>query len=406
MKLEDTLLKNLKTDLEKCETIDDLIGKKGVISTLAKRLMETMLQGELTEHLGYSKHSRITKASNSRNGYSKKTLKSSLGEIPLDIPRDRNGEFDPILIKKHQKNIGDLEEKIISMYARGMSTRDIQEHIKDIYGMDISSTGISNITEKVISECQEWQTRALESLYAIVFFDALFYKVKSDGKIKNKAVYTCLGIDKNGQKDVLGIWIYEQEGSHFWLNVLNELKSRGINDILITCVDGLKGFPEAISTVFPKTEIQTCVVHQIRNSLKYIASKDQKEFVNDLKLVYKAVTKEKAEYELKNLDKKWGQKYQLVIQSWQRNWNTLSTYFKYSQPIRKLIYTTNAIENLHRQLRKTTKNRAVFTHDDSLKKLLYLTIKRATKKYGVVHNWTLTISQLAIIFKGRVKLDI
>ncbi len=407
MKLDTKILEELERDLEDCESVEDLMGKNGLVKKLIKNVLETMLEGELTETLGYKKHSlKGNNSGNSRNGYTGKTLKSDYGEIGLSIPRDRNGEFEPIVVEKHQNKLGYLEDKIISMYARGMTTRDISSHIEEIYGIKLSASSISNITEKVSSIIAQWQSRPLEAIYVIVYLDAIFYKVREKGKVVNKAAYTVLGIDENGEKDILGLWIKESEGASFWLSILTELNNRGVKDILITCVDGLKGFPEAINTVFPQTEIQLCIIHQIRNSLKYIASKNQKEFMRDLKKVYKAPTKEKAEFELDNLDKKWGDKYPLVINSWMDKWEDLSTYFKYTEPIRKIIYTTNIVEGVHRQFRKVTKNRAIFPNDDALKKLLFLSVRNIEQKWSKVQNWGLIISQLYVIFGDRLKLDL
>ncbi len=407
MKLDTKILEELERDLEDCESVEDLMGKNGLVKKLIKNVLETMLEGELTETLGYKKHSlKGNNSGNNRNGYTGKTLKSDYGEIGLSIPRDRNGEFEPIVVEKHQTKLGYLEDKIISMYARGMTTRDISSHIEEIYGIKLSASSISNITEKVSSIIAQWQSRPLEAIYVIVYLDAIFYKVREKGKVVNKAAYTVLGIDENGEKDILGLWIKESEGASFWLSILTELNNRGVKDILITCVDGLKGFPEAINTVFPQTEIQLCIIHQIRNSLKYIASKNQKEFMRDLKKVYKAPTKEKAEFELDNLDKKWGDKYPLVINSWMDKWEDLSTYFKYTEPIRKIIYTTNIVEGVHRQFRKVTKNRAIFPNDDALKKLLFLSVRNIEQKWSKVQNWGLIISQLYVIFGDRLKLDL
>ena len=293
------------------------------------------------------------------------------------------------------------------MYAKGMTVRDIQEHLNEMYGVEVSPTMISTITDKVMTLVTEWQSRPLQGLYPIVFFDAIHYKVRSEGKVLSKAAYTCLGIDIRGRKEILGIWIGENEGAHFWLGICNELKNRGVEDILIACVDGLKGFPDAINTVFPKTEIQLCIIHMIRNSLKYIASKYQKEFMADLKLVYRAPTEDKALLELKNLGQKWGERYPLVIKAWEKNWANLSTYFKYPDGIRKIIYTTNVVEGLHRQFRKVTKNRSLFPTDEALLKILFLASRDIVKKWTMpVRDWGFTISQFAVMFEGRVMLDI
>jgi len=398
---------NLQEELAKCKTIEDLTGKNGLLKRLLKDATEQMLEAEMTEHLGYKKHAAEERNSgNSRNGHTGKTVHTDFGKVPLETPRDRQGTFEPQLVKKGQTDITDFDEKVISMYAKGMTVRDIQEHVKDFYGVDISPTFISHVTDKVMTLVSQWQARPLESLYPIVFFDAIHYKVRQDGRIICKAAYTCLGIDVKGHKDVLGIWIGEKEGAHYWLSVLNELKNRGVEDILIACVDGLKGFPEAIAEVFPKAETQLCVVHLIRNSLKYVGSKYQKEFVRDLKLVYKAPSLKVAEQELESLDKKWGKKYPLAIRPWKSQWANASTYFKYPEEIRKMVYTTNAVEALHRQLRKVTKNRSMFPTDEALGKMLYLAIKGVARKWtSPVQNWASTISQLAIFFEGRLRLE-
>jgi transposase-like protein len=292
------------------------------------------------------------------------------------------------------------------MYAKGMTTRDIQEHVKDFYGVDISPTFVSNVTDKVVDLAARWQARPLETVYAIVFLDAIHYKVRQDGRVVSKAAYTCLGIDTTGHKDILGIWIGEKEGAHYWLGVLNELKNRGVEDILIVCVDGLKGFPEAIAQVYPHAETQLCVVHLIRNSLKYVGSQYQKEFVRDLKLVYKAPSLENAEFNLGKLADRWGTKYPLAVKPWKENWINASTYFKYPEHIRKIIYTTNAVEAVHRQLRKVTKNRSMFPNDEALAKMLFLAIQGVSRKWtSPIHNWASTISELAMTFEGRVRLE-
>ena len=379
-----------------------LTGKGGLLAPLIKQLTEAALEAEVESHIA---NDVLGGKSNRRNGFNKKTIKgTSDGTFELETPRDRNGTFEPQIVKKHQTTISDeIEEKIISMYGLGMSYRDISSHIEEIYQVSISTATISTITDKIIAKVKEWQARPLEPLYPFVWLDAIHYKIKDGGKYVSKAVYTILGVRLDGKKEILGLYLSENEGANFWLSVLTDLQARGVEDILIASVDGLKGFPEAINAIFPQTEVQLCVVHQIRNSIRYIASKDQKEFAKDLKLVYQAPTKELAEDELLKLDAKWGKKYPLVINSWQNKWDNLSVYFKYPADIRKVIYTTNIIESVHRQFRKLTKTKGAFPNENSLMKLLYLGIKNASKKWTMpVRNWSLTISQLAIFFEGRL----
>ncbi len=399
---------DISEELKKCKTIEDLTGKDGLFKKILKDFTEEVLDEEMKQYLGYPKYDATGKNSgNNRNGKSTKTVRSNFGEMELSTPRDRNGQFDPKLVKKYQRDISDLDNKIISMYAKGMTVRDIQVHVEDLYGAEISPAQISIITDKVMDLVTEWQSRSLNNVYPIVFFDAIHYKIRENAKVLLKAAYTCLGIDLNGRREILGIWIGQSEGAHFWLNVCNELKNRGVEDILVACVDGLKGFPEAIAAVFPKAEIQSCIIHQIRNSLKYVSWKNQKAFIADLKLVYKAPTLGKAEAELENLSSKWNDQYPLVIKSWKSNWPLLSTYFKYPQEIRKIIYTTNAVEQLHRQFRKVTKNRGLFPNDEALLKMLFLASRDIEKKWTKsIQNWSFTISQLAIIFNGRIQLDL
>ena len=406
MELTDEIFEQFKSDLAKAKNYDDLMGKDGAIKKLIAKSLEQMLESELSEHLGYEKHSPTGKnTGNSRNGKTHKTLKNDNGEIEITVPRDRNGEFDPVIVKKYERTIGPIEDKIISMYAKGMTTRDIQSHIQELYGLDVSATLVSNITDKIVNTATEWQNRPLETIYPIVFFDAIHYKVKDETKrVISKAAYTCLGVNVNGRKDLLGLWVGEAEGANFWLSVFTELKNRGMKDVLVACVDGLKGFPEAINTVFPMAEIQLCVIHQIRNTLKYIASKDQKEFMKQLKPVYSAPTEEAALESLKMLEDTWAKKYPLALKSWRQNWNNLSTFFKYPEEIRTVIYTTNAVEAVHRQFRKVTKTRSLFPNDDALKKMLYLAYRDLSKKWTMpIRNWAIVISNFSIIFEERLK---
>lgn len=406
MELTEKMIEQLKADLSKAKTYEDLMGKDGAIKKLITTSLEQMLESELSEHLGYERYSpKGRNSGNTRNGKTHKTLKNDNGQIEISVPRDRNGEFDPIIVKKYERTIGPIENKIISMYAKGMTTRDIQSHIQELYGLDVSATLISNITDKIVDLAVEWQNRPLEGIYPIVFFDAIHYKVKDDAKkVISKAAYTCLGVDMSGRKDLLGLWVGEAEGANFWLSVLTELKNRGVQDILIACIDGLRGFPDAIATVFPKTEIQLCVIHQIRNTLKYIASKDQKEFMKQLKTVYSASTEEAALENLNELEERWSKKYSLALKSWRANWTNLSTFFKYPEEIRTVIYTTNAVEAVHRQFRKVTKARSLFPNDDALKKMLYLAYRDLSKKWTMpIRNWAIVLSNFSINFEERLE---
>lgn len=376
-------------------------GKDGVLAPLVKQLVEAALEAELDSHITQDV---FAGNKNRKNGKTSKTIKSTSGTFELNTPRDRTGSFEPQLVKKNQTTISnEIEEKILSMYGLGLSYRDIIKHIEEIYQIELSTATISAITDKIIDKVKAWQSRPLEAIYPFVWLDAIHYKIKDGGKYVTKAVYTVLGMGIDGKKDILGLYLSQSEGANFWLSVLTDLNNRGLEDILIASVDGLKGFPEAIKTIFPQTEVQLCIVHQIRNSLKYVASKDQKEFMKDLKLVYQAATKELAEDELLKLDEKWGKKYPIVLQSWQNKWENLSYYFKYPTAIRKIMYTTNIIESVHRQFRKLTKTKGAFPNENSLLKLLYMGIQNAKEKWTQpVHNWSLTISQLAIFFEGRL----
>ncbi len=389
---------DLTDALEQIKAGAKIDGKDGVLAPLIKQLIEAALQAELESHLT----TEINK--NRKNGKSSKTMKSSVGEFELDVPRDRNGSYEPQIVKKHQTHISDhIEQKILSLYALGNSYSQISEHIQEMYGLEFSKATISSITDKVIPLLKEWQQRPLEAIYPFVWLDAIHYKIKENGRYISKAVYTILGVGLNGKKEILGLYLSENEGANFWLQVLTDLNNRGVQDILIASVDGLKGFPEAIKAIFPHTEIQLCIVHQIRNSIRYVASKNQKEFMKDLKLIYQAISKEAAEIELDNLESKWGKKYPIVIQSWKNKWENLSAYFKYPEDIRRIIYTTNIIESVHRQFRKLTKTKGAFPNENSLLKLLYMGIQNASKKWTMpMRNWSLTISQLAIFFEGRL----
>lgn len=399
---------DLKAELAKCKTAEDLTGKNGLLQRLLGGMLEQLLQNEMDEHLGYEKHAPSGDLSgNSRNGTSKKTVKSSYGDVELEIPRDRNGDFEPSVVKKHQRNISSFDDKIISMYAKGMTVRDIQSHVQELYGTDLSPALISNITEKVMYLATEWQGRPLQSVYAIIFFDAIHYKVKENGKVVSKASYTCLGIDLEGKKEVLGIWIGDAEGAKFWLKVCTELQNRGVQDVLIACIDGLKELPDTIKKVFPNVDIQLCIIHMIRNSLKYIPHHQSKEFMRELKEIYKAPTEKVGYQNLEKLQQKWGAKYALAVRPWLVHWDNLKTFFAFSEQIRSLIYTTNAVESVHRQLRKVTKNKSVFPTDEALVKMLFLAIKDVSKKWTMpLHGWKIIISHLSIAYGDRLGSDI
>lgn len=385
--------------------IEDTNDIKDLFKEMISAFLENGLEGELEEELGYSRYDYRNKdTDNSRNGRTKKTVKSSLGEMDISVPRDRNGEFDPQLIKKHQTILSrDIEEKILSMYAKGMTTGDIEGHIRDMYGLSVSDSTISRITDKILPVVKEWQMRPLEIIYPVVFMDAVHFHVRSEGQIVKKAVYIAIGYQMDGIRDVLGMWVGENESAKFWLGILNSLKNRGVEDILIACVDGLTGFPGAIEAVFPKTEIQQCVIHQIRNSTRFVSYKDIKILMGDLKRVYAAVDEQTAQYELEQFDDKWSNKYPKIALSWKNNWANLSTYFKYPKEVRTLIYTTNAIEGFNRQLRKVTKSKSVFPTDDALLKMLYLAMIDITKKWtGRRKDWGQIHSQLEIYFEDRL----
>jgi putative transposase len=404
-KQEDFNLEEIKKKaLEQFRSGKSLYGKDGAFAPMLKAFLESALEGELDSHLDEDER----KTGNRRNGKTSKTLQTSDGPVELETSRDRTGTFEPELVKKRETVLADtLETKILGMYGLGMSFRDISSHLKEMYDADISHSTLSAITDRIIPAIKEWQARPLESVYCIVWMDAMHYKVKDEGKIVSRAVYHILGINSEGRKDLLGMYVSESEGANFWLGVLSDLRTRGVEDILISCIDNLKGFAEAIQATFPQAEVQSCIVHQIRNSLKYVASKDQKPFLTDLKEVYQATTKDLAEQQLDALDQKWGKKYAVVIASWRNNWSKLSTYFKYDPAIRKLIYTTNTIEGFHRQVRKVTKTKGAFPSDMALLKLIYLAYKNIRKKWTQpLQNWSLTVSQLSIWFEGRLKLTL
>ena len=375
-----------------------------MLKDLFASTIHEMLEAELEDHLGYDKYDNKNKnTKNSRNGYRSKKVKSDFGEIQINIPRDRNGDFEPKVIRNYENDISGIEDQVIGMYSKGMSTRDISSHLKSIYGIDVSHSLVSNITDRVLPLAHEWQNRPLDMIYPIVFMDAIHYKVRSEGRIVNKAAYIAIGINLEGIKEVLGIWIGENESSKYWLKVLTDIKNRGVKDILITSVDGLVGFSDAIKVVFPNTEIQRCVVHQIRNTLNYVSYKHRKEFARDLKLVYTATTEDVALNELTLLEEKWGQHYAIALRSWRNNWDELATYFKYPKEIRTLIYTTNAMESYNRLLRKVTKSKSIFPSDDSLHKSLYLSTMDISEKWTQkIRNWNQILAHMTIYFEERL----
>lgn len=380
-------------------------GTDGVFAPMLKHLLESMLEGELNNHL---EESKAAGENNRKNGKTKKTVRSlQSGHLEIESSRDRQGTFEPKILPKRQLIITeDLEDKVIAMYARGMSTRNISEYVKEMYAMEISATEISHITDKIIPLMNEWRNRPLEAVYPFVFLDCMHYKVRDNGSVESRAIYNILGISREGKKDLIGIYLSENEGAKFWLSVLTDLKQRGVEDILIACIDGLKGFPEAIEAVFPKTKIQLCIIHQIRTSIRFVPEKDKKAVIADLKPIYKANNQEQAYEKLLEFDDKWGKKYPLAVKSWMDNWVNLSTFFEFTAEIRKVIYTTNAIEGMHRQIRKVTKTKGAFTSDQALLKLVYLVVRDLSKKWTMsIHNWGLTMSQLYIKFGDRLQAD-
>lgn len=395
----------IESEVKKCKTLEDVMRPDGLIKQLSKHLIEGMLGAELDEHLGYGKHESVGRNSgNSRNGYNSKTVKSSDGEIDLEVPRDRNSTFEPQVVKKHQKDLSGLEQKIISMYARGMTVRDIQAHLYEIYGTELSPGYVSLVTDKVMGIAQEWQSRPLSQLYVITYFDAIHYKIRDNGQIVSKAAYTCIGIDIEGKKEILGIWVGESEGARFWLGIFQELKNRGVEDILIACVDGLKGLPDAINAVFPKTEVQLCIVHMIRNSIKFVGSKNIKEFLLDLGDVYRAVSLQQAEVALQKLIARWQSQYPLAVKPWVAHWENIIPAFKYPSALRRVMYTTNTVESFHRQLRKFTKAKTIFPNDAALLKQLYL-ISRNVKMANTVFGWVQDILPvLSVMFEERIAM--
>ena len=401
MTVSNELIDSLLADYKKPE---DLIGEHGLLKQLTKRLIERALEAEMAEHLGHGKHEPVANpAGNARNGRSKKTLKGEFGELPIEIPRDRLASFEPQLVPKHQTRWAGFDNKILSLYARGMSVRAIQAHLEDMYGAEVSPTLISSVTDAVMDDVRTWQSRPLDAIYPIVYLDCIHVKVRDNGTVKTKAVYLALGINLAGEKELLGLWIAQTEGAKFWLHVVTELKNRGIADIFIACVDGLKGFPEAIESVFPKTAVQLCIVHMVRYSLNYVSWKLRKEVAADLRAIYTAATIDEAERQLDAFDVTWGEAYPAISQSWRRNWTRLTPFFDYPPEIRKVIYTTNAIESVNMGLRKISKNRGSFPSDDAVLKLFYLALENISKKWTMpIRDWKAALNRFTIQFEDRM----
>jgi putative transposase len=383
---------------------EDLIGENGLLKQLTKAVLERALNAELTHHLGYEKHDPAGHNSgNSRNGTSAKTVKGEFGEIVVETPRDRNSSFEPQILGKHQTRFDGFDEKILSLYARGMTTREIQGHLKEIYGVEVSPSLISDVTDAVMEEVKAWQNRPLEPIYGIVYLDALYVKMRHEGRVENRAVYVAIGVDLDGGKDVLGLWSSGNEGAKFWLAVLTELKNRGVKDILIACVDGLKGFPQAIETVFPDTRIQLCIVHMVRASLHYVNWKERKRVATDLKAIYRAATERQAKQELDDFVAKWGDKYQAIGKLWRDNWDRVTPLFDFPAEVRRIIYTTNAVESLHMSLRKIIKTRGSFPSEEAALKLLYLALRNVSAKWEIVQQWKQALNQFEVLWGDRIK---
>lgn len=405
---------NSKPDVEaiveqllKAKNLDELLSPEGILKQVLGQTLEKMLEGELTEHLGYEKYeAKGRNSGNNRNGSYVKTVQTANGEVSIQVPRDRNGEFEPQAVRKYETASNELEDKVIAMYAKGMTTRDIQAMLYDLYGAKVSASMVSTITDKVWPLVEEWQNRPLDTIYPVVFMDAIHVKVRQEHQVQNVAVYVVLGITCEGKRDILGHWVSDgKEGSHFWLAVLNDIKARGTEDIFIASIDGLTGFSDAIETVFPTTRVQRCVVHQIRNSLKYVSHKNRKAFAKDMRAIYKAPTREAAERALHNLRQTWGGQYAVSVKSWEDNWEELATFFDFGQEIRRLIYTTNGIENYHRQLRKVSKNRGALPSPEAARKLFYLAHRDIEAKWSdTIFNWTAILNELAIHFGDRLDI--
>ena len=393
----DTLLKNYKTP-------EEIIGENGLLQQLTKAVLQRALQAEMTLHLGHEKHAVVSnKEGNARNGTSLKTIKGEFGNMPIEIPRDRDSSFEPLIIPKGQTRFPGFDDRVISLYSRGMTTREIQGHLEEIYGVDVSPALISIVTDAVAEEVKVWQNRPLDAVYPIVYMDAIRVKARGNGHVVNKAVYLAIGVNLDGAKEVLGMWVSENEGAKFWLQVVTELKNRGLQDIFIACVDGLKGFPEAIEAVYPETQVQLCIVHMVRNSLRFVSWKQRKEVAADLRLIYQSVTAEHAEMELTAFEAKWDKTHPTIGMSWRRNWTQVIPFFAYPPDIRKVIYTTNAIESLNMSLRKVTKNRGSFPTDEAMLKLLYLALRNIAKKWTLpIRDWKAAMNRFTILFEGRM----
>lgn len=397
----DVLLDEL---LKGCKSPQDLLGEHGLLKQLTKRMVERALEAEMTEHLGYEPHDAEGRGSgNSRNGKSKKTVQSEAGQFDIEVPRDRNGSFEPQMVKKRQRRLEGFDDKVLALYARGQSTREIQAQLQALYGVEVSPTLISNVTDAVHDEVRAWQSRPLAAVYPILYFDALYVKSREEGPVKTKAVFLALGINLEGEKELLGLWMNEAEGAKFWLSVFNDLKSRGVEDCFIACVDGLKGLPEAIEAVFPRTQVQLCIVHKVRGSLKYVPWKERKEVAADLRAIYGAATLTEAEQTLERFSARWDGKYPAISPSWRADWQRLTVFFDYPKEIRKVIYTTNAIESLNYSLRKVLKNRGAFPNDESIMKLMFMALQNVAKKWTrPIRDWTAALNQFVILFGERV----
>lgn len=401
MEINPQLIDELLKDYRKPE---DVIGENGLLKQLTKAILERAMNAEMAEHLGYAKHdSAGYNSGNSRNGTTAKTVKGEFGEMVVETPRDRNGTFEPKIVRKRQTRFDGFDDKILSMYARGMTTRDIQAHLEEMYSVEVSPALISEVTDAVVEEVKGWQSRPLEPLYPILYLDALFVKMRHEGRIENRAVYVAIGVDLDGHKEVLGLWTNATEGSKFWLSVLTDLRNRGVKDLFIVCVDGLKGFPQAIETVYPQAQVQSCIVHMVRASLNYVNWKERKRVAADLKPIYRAATAEQAEIALSEFAETWGTKYQAIVKLWRDNWSRVIPFFAFPAEIRKVIYTTNAVESLHMSLRKVIKNRSSFPNEEAALKLLYLALRNASAKWDIVQGWKSALNQFEVRWGDRIR---